>query len=69
MTATITRLRHLTLLAPRDPELRLELARELMGASRYEEAEREIRAAIEIAPNNLEARKLLSDAVALRVTK
>ena len=67
VTPTITRLTHLTLLAPQDPDLRLQLAQELINASRFEEAVREIRAAIVMAPNHLEARKLLQNTMALQL--
>lgn len=67
MDATITRLRHLTMLAPQDPDLRLQLAQKLISASRFEEAVKEIRAAIAMAPNHLEARKLLKDTMALQL--
>lgn len=67
MDVTIARLRHLTSLAPQDPDLRLQLAQRLISASRIEEAVKEIRAAIAMAPNHLEARKLLKDTMALHL--
>jgi Flp pilus assembly protein TadD len=62
---SVVRLRHLTMLAPADPELRLLLARALLSSSRISEAIEQIREAISLSPNHLEARKLLSGAMAL----
>ncbi len=64
MSPTISRLRHLTSLAPQDPDLRLELARQLLEASLIDDAVREIRTVINMAPNHLEARKLLQNVMA-----
>jgi hypothetical protein len=55
----VAKLRRLARLAPRDPELRLALARELMRESPAEETITELRAVIALSPNHLEARKLL----------
>ena len=51
-------LRRLVALAPHDEELRLRLAKELIGTGNFEEALEQIRAVIRLDPNNLPARQL-----------
>ena len=46
-------------LAPQDPDVHLALARELLANSELEEAALELHTVIALAPNHLEARKLL----------
>ncbi len=58
----LLKLRRLARLAPRDTELRLALARELMERSLTDEAITELRTVIALSPNHLEARKLLEKA-------
>lgn len=60
---SLTRLRRVVDLAPRDPELRLLLARTLLDNSLKEEAIEQIRSVIALSPNHLEARKLLERAL------
>ncbi len=55
----VLRRRQLVSLAPNDPELRLDLAMVLLKHGRREEAVVEFRAAIALAPDHLDARKLL----------
>lgn len=68
-TDPLRRLRRLARLAPHDPELRLALARELMGDAKVEEAVTELRAVIALLPNHLEARKLLERALQRRFSQ
>ncbi len=63
------RLRRLASLAPHDPDLRLGLARKLLDCWLADEAVDQIRAVIAMAPNHLEARKLLERALALQLSK
>lgn len=65
----LLRLRRLVSLAPHDPDLRLDLARKLLDSWQADEAIAEIRAVIAIAPNHLEARKLLERALTLQFSK
>lgn len=65
----LPRLRRLVALAPLDPELRLDLARELLECWRADEAIAEIRGVIAMVPNHLEARKLLARAHALQLSR
>ena len=51
-------LRRLVTLSPHDKELRLRLAKELIGDGCPEEALEQIRAVIRLDPNNLPAREL-----------
>lgn len=56
--------RRLADLAPHDPDLRLSLAKKLLDFNLLEAAIAEIRAVVAMAPNHLEARKLLQHAMA-----
>jgi hypothetical protein len=67
--ADLVRLRRLSSLAPNDPDLRLKLADRLLNTSFLDDAIYEIRAVIAMAPNHLEARKLLEKAIAQQVAK
>lgn len=58
--------RRLAVLAPHDPDLRLSLARKLLDCWFTDEAVDQIRAVIAMAPNHLEARKLLQRALELQ---
>lgn len=60
----LSRLRQLVTLAPNDPDLRLDLAEVLLQHGFHEDAAVQVRAAIALAPNHLEARKLLDRALA-----
>jgi len=65
----LTRLRRVASLAPQDPELRLTLACALLDNGLPEEAIAQIRSAITLSPNHLEARKLLASASQLLVPR
>jgi len=65
----LTRLRRLTALAPHDPDLRLDLAEKLLEAQLVEEAIEEIRAVVGMAPNHLDARKMLARALTFLSSK
>jgi Flp pilus assembly protein TadD len=69
MPEELARYRRLAHLAPHDPELRLSFAKKLLDSSFLEAAVEEIRAVISMAPNNLEARKLLKRAITIRDSK
>jgi cytochrome c-type biogenesis protein CcmH/NrfG len=56
-------LKRLVELAPQDTDLRCRLARELVAASRFDEAIQVLRSIIALVPNHLEARKLLDMAL------
>lgn len=58
----IRELRRLAQLAPRDTELHFQLAQELANHDQFQEAAAELQVVIELAPNHLEARKLLDRA-------
>lgn len=62
-TDEIARLRQRASLAPQDPDLRLDLARRFLEHSLADEAVDEIRSVISMAPNHLDARKLLDVAI------
>jgi Flp pilus assembly protein TadD len=55
----LTKLRRYAQLAPKDPEVHLALARELVEGSQAKEAATELQTVIALSPNHLEARKLL----------
>jgi hypothetical protein len=55
----LTKLRRFAQLAPQDPEVHLELARELLVKELAEEATAELHTVISLSPNHLEARKML----------
>ena len=55
----IGKLRRHSQLAPQDPDVRFVLAKELAQAHHFEEAAEELHKVITLAPNHLEARKLL----------
>lgn len=55
----VGRLRRVAKLAPKDPELRLALARALLDNSLTDEGINQLRSVITMSPNHLEARKLL----------
>jgi len=63
------RLRRVAGLAPRDPELRLVLARALLDNSLTDEAIDQLRSVISMSPNNLEARKVLEFALHLPIMR
>lgn len=65
----LPRLRRLVSLAPRDPDLRLGLARRLLDCWQADQAIEELRAVIAIAPNHLDARKLLERALAIQFSR
>ena len=69
MRVDLVRLRRLASLAPHDPDLRLGFARRLLDSWKADEAIEEIRSVIAMAPNHLEARKLLERALALQLSK
>lgn len=60
---SLGRLRRIAGLAPKDPELRLALAQALLENSLPDEAIDQLRSVITMAPNHLEARKLLDIAL------
>lgn len=62
----LVRLRRLVQLAPQDPELRVQLARQLVDSSCLDEAIDLLRSVIEMSPNHLDARKLLELGLRLR---
>jgi len=64
----LIRLRRLASLAPHDPDLRLGLASKLLDLWQADEAVEHIREVIAMAPNHLEARKLLQKALALQLS-
>lgn len=63
----LEQLRRWSALTPTDPEARMALARKLLHCGNADEAILEIRAVIAMAPNHLEARKLLESARALQL--
>jgi hypothetical protein len=60
MQEDLENLRRLSARTPTDPDTRLAFARKLLECRKAEEAVLEIRAVIALAPNHLEARKLLA---------
>jgi len=62
----LVRLRRLVQLAPHDPELRFQLARQLVDSSCLDEAIDLLRSVIAMSPNHLDARKLLELGLRLR---
>ena len=64
----LIRFRRLASLAPHDPDLRLGLASKLLDLWQADEAVEHIREVIAMAPNHLEARKLLQKALALQLS-
>jgi Flp pilus assembly protein TadD len=61
----LEQLRRWSALTPTDAEARMALARKLLHYGKADEAILEVRAVIAMAPNHLEARKLLESAHAL----
>jgi hypothetical protein len=64
----LEQLRRWSALTPTDPDARLAFARKLLDCRKADEAILEIRAVIAMAPNHLEARKLLESAHALQLS-
>lgn len=60
---SILRLKRLVQLAPQNADLRHQLARQLVAASRFDEAIPMLHSIIALVPNHLEARKLLDAAL------
>lgn len=65
----IAHLFRLAALAPRDADLRLTLARRLLECDLRDDAVAQIREAIAISPNHLDARKLLDQVLTARVRR
>lgn len=66
---SILRLKRLIQLAPQDTDLRYHLARQLVATSQFHEAIPILRSIIAVAPNHLEARKLLDAALHPQVSR